>query len=506
LANGKKDVGRKEQVWAEFRFSVVGGLLASPPQNRGELTGQLKALSDKTWQHPLTKEAFKFSWSTVERWYYLAKSSDSSPVKALKKKERSDQGAGRTLSEEFKAAILSQYRQYPWWTYQLHHENAKVLSVNNSDLGAAPSYMTILRYFKENGFHRTRRPNSDRETAGQALARTKLETREIRSFEVEYGGGLWHLDFHHSSLKVLDETGSWIKPLALCITDDHTRLCCHVQWYTTESTRDLVHGFCQALQKRGLPRALMTDNGSAMTSDEFTSGLSRLGISHDKSLPYSPYQNGKVEKFWANLEGRLMSMLEGQDSLTFKTLNDVTQAWVEMDYNRGFHKEIQSSPVDRHSKCQTVYRDCPSGEDLRQAFRTQVKRRVRRSDGTITIDGIRFEIPAPYNGLQMVTVHYARWNMAHVHLVDERSLEAIARILPIDKTINSEGLRRSLEPRHSLAPEKINGLPPLLEKYLSDFAATGLPMPYLVPVEGELLCVTKLFEGLMITLIAGDAV
>jgi hypothetical protein len=37
--------------------------------------------------------------------------------------------------------------------------------------------------------------------------------------------------------------------------------------------------------------------------------------------------------------------------------------------------------------------------------------------------------------------------MAHVHLVDERSLEAIARILPIDKTINSEGLRRSLEPR-----------------------------------------------------------
>jgi hypothetical protein len=76
--------------------------------------------------------------------------------------------------------------------------------------------------------------------------------------------------------------------------------------------------------------------------------------------------------------------------------------------------------------------------------------------------------------------------MAYVHLVDERSLEPIARILPIDKTINSEGLRRSLEPRHSLAPEKINGLPPLLEKYLSDFAATGLPMPYLVPVEEEL--------------------
>lgn len=51
----------------------------------------------------------------------------------------------------------------------------------------------------------------------------------------------------------------------------------------------------QALQRRGLPRAIMTDNGTAMKAGEFTKGLARLGILHKTTLAYSPYQNGKQE-------------------------------------------------------------------------------------------------------------------------------------------------------------------------------------------------------------------
>ena len=67
-----------------------------------------------------------------------------------------------------------------------------------------------------------------------------------------------------------------------------------------ETTETLVHGVCQALQKRGLPRAVMTDNGSAMTADEFRSGLHTLGILHETTLPYSAYQNAKQETLWAS--------------------------------------------------------------------------------------------------------------------------------------------------------------------------------------------------------------
>ena len=46
-------------------------------------------------------------------------------------------------------------------------------------------------------------------------------------------------------------------------------------------------GFSQAFQKRALPRALMTDNGSAMLAAETTQGLTRLSILHETTLPYA---------------------------------------------------------------------------------------------------------------------------------------------------------------------------------------------------------------------------
>ena len=44
---------RSHERWARFRFSVIGPLLAAPPE-RGELQEQLKSLAAKNWQHPIT--------------------------------------------------------------------------------------------------------------------------------------------------------------------------------------------------------------------------------------------------------------------------------------------------------------------------------------------------------------------------------------------------------------------------------------------------------------------
>jgi putative transposase len=73
--------------------------------------------------------------------------------------------------------------------------------------------------------------------------------------------------------------------------------------------------------KRGLPRALMTDNGAAMLSRGGHRRLATLGMVHQTTLPYSPYQNAKQESFWGRLEGRLMAMLEGEQALTLELLN-----------------------------------------------------------------------------------------------------------------------------------------------------------------------------------------
>ena len=139
----------------------------------------------------------------------------------------------------------------------------------DDSLGPLRSYSTVRRYMEAHGLVRKPRPAAEGPPRRSCARPQRRETREIRSYEAEYVGSLWHLDFHHGSLKVVTPRGQWQRPIVLGILDDHSRLCCHLQWYLSETAEDLVHGLSQAIQKRGLPRALMTDNGSAMVADEF---------------------------------------------------------------------------------------------------------------------------------------------------------------------------------------------------------------------------------------------
>jgi transposase InsO family protein len=303
-------------------------------------------------------------------------------------------------------------------------------------------------------------------------------------------GSLWHLDFHHGSLKVLTPLGHWQRPLALGILDDHSRLACHLQWYLSETAADLVHGLSQAIQKRGLPRSLMTDGGAAMVAEEMTEGLLRLGIVHKKTLPYSPYQNGKQESFWGTLEGRLMEMLDGYQNLTLEFLNEATQAWVEIEYNRAVHREIACSPVERFAQSPDVLRVSPSSNALRAAFRTEARRRQRQSDGTISLEGKRFEIPSRYRHFTEVFVRYARWDLSRVDLVDPRRGNVLTPLYPLDRQANADGQRLLFErdasevpaddtPSTGDTPSGDQSLPPLLKRILEEYSATGTPPAYL---------------------------
>ena len=465
--------------WARLRFAIVGPLLAAPPP-AGELQQALCALSAKAWKHPVTGMRVHFGVSTLERWYYAARAAQD-PISALRRQRRSDAGQTRKLSPQLVAKLRMQYQAHKGWTMQLHYDNLVALAAEDPTLGSLSSYATIRRYMKAHGLHRKRRPK--RKTPGAEQAEKRLESREVRSFEAEYTHGLWHLDFHHGSLKVLTRDGQWETPLLLGIHDDHSRLSCHLQWYLDETAETLVHGLSQAFQKRALPRALMSDNGAAMQASEFLSGLHTLGILHQPTLPYSPYQNAKQETFWATVEGRLMAMLEGVGELTLARLNEITQAWVELEYHQAIHSEIGTTPLRRYLHSPHVGRDCPDSAALKRAFRCLVKRRQRRSDGTLSLAGKRFEVPSRYRHLEQLDVCYARWDLRLVELVDPLTRAPLCRVYPLDKTANASGLRRTLETREESDappdPHSGNELPPLLRRLMADYAATGRPPAYL---------------------------
>jgi putative transposase len=476
MTNDKDNTDTRQARWARFRFSIIGPLLSAPPK-AGELQVALLELSKKLWRHPISGLPMSVGVSTIERWLYHARH-QADPIGALRTKRRTDAGATRELSAALKIEIHRQYRAHPGWSYQLHADNLAVRVKEEPALTPMPSYNTIRRYMKTNGLCK-RRVIKQRQTEGAIKASERLDAREVRSYEVEYVHGLWHLDFHHGSRTLLDKQGQWRKPLLLAILDDHSRLICHAQWYFAEDVESLVHGLMQALQKRALPRALMTDNGGAMMAAEFTEGLERLGILHQPTLPYSPYQNAKQEVFWAQVEGRLMAMLENEPDLSLSTLNTATLAWIEQEYHRTKHSEIDDTPLNRYVTAKDVGRNCPDTGSLRQAFCAQVNRTLRKSDGTLSIEGRRFEVSSHYRHLNTLTLRYARWDLSFALLIDPHTNACLERLYPQDKAANASAIRRTLAPIDAPIEKAPEGIAPLLKKLMSDFAATGLPPSYI---------------------------
>ena len=475
---------RVHERWAHLRFSVVGQLLAAPAP-KGELKSAITALSQRTWQHPTTGEPVRFGFSTIERWYYRALRERTDPVGVLRRKLRINAGQQHAISDAVRQAVLAQYAVHKSWSVQLHHDNLVALALTEPGLRPVPSYPTLRRFMRANGLDKRRRL-TPRRTEGAERAEARLLDREIRSYQAEYVGGLWHWDCHVGSRKVLTARGEWQTPILFGVIDDRSRLACHLQWYLAETAEVIAHGLAQALQKRGLPRSALSDNGAAMTAAEITQGLARLGILHQTTLPYSPYQNAKQEAFWGPVEGRLMAMLEHVPDLTLAALNEATQAWVEQDYNAKHHSEIGAAPITRFLAGPAVTRECPDSNALRAAFTRSDTRTQRKSDGSIVIEGRRFEIPNRYRHLTRIEVRYASWDLGHVHLVDERSGAVLARLYPQDKTLNASGLRRTLDPvsSASIKPEPTQAapdstIPPLLARMLDKQSNSGLPPPYL---------------------------
>ena len=149
-----------------------------------------------------------------------------------------------------------------------------------------------------------------------------------------------------------------------------------------------------------------------MLAAETDQGLARLGIVHETTLPYSPYQNGKQEVFWGQIEGRLLPMLEGVADLTLRQLNEASLAWVEMEYNRKVHAETGQTPLRRYLDDKDAGRPSPSSEGPatglhpRSPARPAPFRRHPQPGG----DSLRGSLPLRPSGLEL-SLRAASWDL-----------------------------------------------------------------------------------------------
>lgn len=177
-----------------------------------------------------------------------------------------------------------------------------------------------------------------------------------------------------------------------------------------------------------------------------------------------------------------MELLRGIENLKLPFVNQAAQAWVEQDYHRRCHSEIKTTPMLRMLNGHSVARPAPETDFLRLAFTRRIQRTPRRSDATVTVDGIRYELPVRFAHLRSVILRSPGWDKSFMTLVDPKTDAPLARLLPQDKVKNASGRRRTIQPDHHAASTAHcldDPMPALLRKWLADYAATGLPPAYL---------------------------
>lgn len=91
----------------------------------------------------------------------------------------------------------------------------------------------------------------------------------------------------------------------LAIVDHGSRLAASLWVLPEKTTITILRALLDAIEQAGKPRAVRSDNEAVFTSRLFRFTLWTLGIRHQRTEPHRPWQNGRVERFFGTLKGKL---------------------------------------------------------------------------------------------------------------------------------------------------------------------------------------------------------
>ncbi len=173
------------------------------------------------------------------------------------------------------------------------------------------------------------------------------------------------------------------------LVDDFSRLFVHGAWMTDQNTRAGQQVLRAAIQRRGLPEILYTDNGSPYIAAPLERTCAVLGIRLVHSRPFRPQGRGKVERANGFIRQRFLLEAEAHGISSFSELNDRFLAWVEQVCNTRVHAETRQTPIERFLSQGPPRLVEPSL--LREAFRWSVRRRVTRT-ASVSLAGNRYQV------------------------------------------------------------------------------------------------------------------
>jgi hypothetical protein len=145
-----------------------------------------------------------------------------------------------------------------------------------------PSLRTIYRFLRSRGYD------------AASLRRGRLQTGPTKAFEAPFVNDLWMADF--SPGPKLNLEGKVLTSQLCLILDDHSRLIAHGAYYLKADTYSFHQTLKQAVQRRGIPYKLYTDQGGPLLTN-IPRLFALLGIRLLDAKPYSAWSKELVSYY-----------------------------------------------------------------------------------------------------------------------------------------------------------------------------------------------------------------
>jgi transposase InsO family protein len=354
---------------------------------------------------------------TLEDWWYAYQRGGFA---ALHPKGRSDRGVPRVLTPEQERHILEQVKAYPAIAIKVLYRQWKEADPK------LPAISAIYRALQRQSLDQRSR---------RYLVRQSI-SGPTKAFEAPWVNELWMVDFSPGPFLSVPGQKKALATHLCALLDDHSRVITHAAYYLAADTRSFHQSFKQAIQRRGVPRKLYTDQGGPFINDHTRVICANLGVRLLHAKPYHAWSKGKIERFFLTLQQDFEATLRlaGQAPASLEELNARLADWLQTVYHVRCHEGMGMSPNERFAQGSRQVRALDAHLDLDRLFYAQLYRVVRK-DGTVRLENRLYEVDLALRGME-VRLRFDPWTLARVEVDYRGQSFGLARL--VDRQLNSQ--------------------------------------------------------------------
>jgi transposase InsO family protein len=391
---------------ALFRYGLIADLLHLPAGDRS-LHTRLRETAAREYDIPGTTRR-RVAAETLRDWLYAYRRAG---FDGLKPRVRADQGHARALPQAVADQLCALKEAHPTYSVAMIIGAARAQPRGPADLPLAPA--TVHRLLSRHGL--------------MARPTDAPTSKDRRRFSYDAANELWMSDVMHGPTVLDADDRRRHKTYLIALLDDATRMIPYAAFTRSETVTAFLPVFERAILRRGVPKRLYVDNGSAYRARHLALVCAKLGVTLIHARPFSPQGKGKLERWFRTVRLQLLPTLLEADTHSLDALNQRLWTWIEDEYLDTPHRGLQDA-TPREQWARAAHHVTLPTQDLTALFLFEEKRKVQQ-DRTVSLHSVVFEVDAALVG-QTVTLRYdpARLTRGVTVVVQGRAVGTATRV------------------------------------------------------------------------------